>query len=149
MLETISTFQCCLKYFLGLTVQETSCMLKLVFGSPHSGGHRVKRLFGISKSLFWRHFRTSMSFILDLLFFHYLPVYHSIYCKCFVSVHICPVALLQMDFVAWQFPRLSEVKSRLPAIQRHCLGAALSRLRVKSTYSWMHGTYSWVHGSQI
>ena len=88
---------------------------------------------------------------LGSLFFYHLPISmsHSIYCKCFVSVHICPSALLQMSFVAWQFPRLSEVKSRLPAIQRHRLGAALSRLRVKSTYSWMHGTYSRRHGSQI
>ena len=147
----MSSLQCILRYFLGWTVQETSCILELVFGSLHSGVHRVERLSGISRGLFWRHCRTSMSFILDLYFFYHLPISmsHSIYCKCFVSVHICPVALLQMSFVAWQFPRLSEVKSRLPAIQRHRLGAALSRLRVKSTYSWMHGTYSRMHGSQI
>ena len=51
-LKTISSLQCILKYFLGLTVQETSCILKLVLRSPHSGGHRVERLFGISSGLF-------------------------------------------------------------------------------------------------
>ena len=51
-LETISSLQYILKYFLGSTVQETSCILKLVFGSPHSGGHRVERPSGISRGLF-------------------------------------------------------------------------------------------------
>ena len=106
----------------------------------------MERLSGISRGLFLIHCRTSISshssWISISLSYMPISISHSIYFKCFVSVHISPVALLQMSFVAWQFPRLSEVKSRLPAIQRHRLGAALSRLRVKSTYSWMHGTYS-------